>query len=163
MTSAKWWKSHKTVDDVTLAAFEDELCKIAGWRDLWERFTDIFRSHDSKVNRRVDYHFSPAAGVDKWDKFVRNVEDPDFVNKIVRHPDSDAKLIQHAQSMHDLSQGKTVAKIQSSRLPGRTYEIRKVPGGLACTCPDWRFKGSINPGYECKHIQAYKAGKERAD
>jgi hypothetical protein len=151
------------VDDVTFTAFRDELCKIAGWKDLWNKFTDFFRTQDARVNRRVDYHFSPQAGPDKWNKFIRNVEDPEFVNKIVRHPDADAKLIQHAKSMHDLTQGKTVGVIKSSRLPGKTYEIRKVPGGLACTCPDWRFKGSINPGYECKHIKAYQEGKKVAD
>lgn len=148
--------------DNTLTAFGDELCKIAGFGDLWGRFTDLFRSQDAKVDRRVDYHFSPKAGSDKWGKFVRNVEDPDFVNRITKHPDADAKLIQHAKSMHDLSQGKTVGKIQSSRLPGRSYEIKEVPGGLACTCPDWRFKGSIDPGYECKHIQAHQVGRLRA-
>jgi len=151
------------VDDVTLAAFEDELCKIAGFKDLWERFTDIFRSEDSKATRRVDYHFSPKAGSEKWNKFIRHVAEPKFLKGIAKHPDADDKLIQHAKSMHDLAKGNTVAKIQSSRLAGRSYEVRKIPGGLACTCPDWRFKGSVNKGYTCKHIKAHRAGKVKAD
>jgi hypothetical protein len=151
------------VDDVTLIAFEDELCKIAGFKDLWERFTDLFRSQEGKAERRVDYHFSPKAGTDKWSKFLRNVEDKRFVNKIQNHPDADEKLQLHTQSMFDLAKGKTVGKVQSSRLHGKSYEIRKVPNGLACTCPDWRFKGSINPGYECKHIKAHRSGKTKAD
>ena len=150
------------MDEVTLTAFGDELNKIAGVGNLWGKFTGVFRAHDAKIERRVDYHFSPKAGPDKWDKFTKNVEDPDFVSKVTEHPESDAKLVQHAKSLHDLSKGKTVGKIQSSRLPGRTYEVKSVPGGMACTCPDWRFKGSVNMGYECKHIQAHKAGQVKA-
>ena len=151
------------MDEVSLTAFQDELEKIAGLGDLWQSFLDVFRSQDKKVQRKVDYQFSPKAGPDKWGKLVKNVRDKKFVDALAKHPDSDEKLVQHAQSMHDLSRGRTVGKIRSSRLPGRSYEIRKIGGGLGCTCPDWRFKGSINPGYECKHVRAHKQGKVKAD
>ena len=41
-------------------------------------------------------------------------------------------------------------------------EIREIPEGLGCTCPDWRFNGSIKPGYKCKHVQAHQAGLVKA-
>jgi hypothetical protein len=102
--------------------------------------------------------------VDKWDKYLKHVGNPEFAKRVSSHPMADEKLKLHTESMHQLAKGGIVDKIQSSRLPGRTYEIRKISGGaLACTCPDWRFKGSVNPGYECKHIQAHKQGKIRAE
>ena len=159
------------MNDVSLTAFGDELEKIAGIRDWWNKLTDVFRSpkqvqdrlQNEKAKRRVDYHFSPKAGDDKWDKLIRNARDPKFVTQFTDHPESTDKDTLHVQRMGQLSRGKTLAKIQSSRLPGRSYEIRAVPGGFACTCPDWRFKGSTNQGYVCKHIQAYEAGKVRAN
>jgi hypothetical protein len=84
------------------------------------------------------------------------------VKALAQHKKADPKLIQHTQSMHALAKGKTVGKIQSSTLSGKTYEVRKIPAGFACQCNDWRYKGSVTPGYECKHIRAYKAGKLRA-
>jgi hypothetical protein len=152
------------VDQQTLSAFEDELEKIAFLGGLWQKFLDIFRSGDSKARRRSDYHFSDQAGSDKWNKFTQNVGDKKFVDYVKAHPDSDPTLALHAQSMHDLSKGEVQGKIMSSRLPGRSYEIRTLPGGsLGCTCADWRFKGSVNPGYECKHVRAHKQGGTKAD
>lgn len=151
------------MNEDTLKAFGDELSKIAGIGNLWNKFLDIFRTEDGRIQRRVDYHFSPKAGPDKWDKFVRNSGEQKFVDQVAKHPGSDDKLQTHAQSMHDLSKGTTVGKIWSSKLPGRSYEIKKLPEGFGCTCGDWRFKGSVNPGYECKHIVAYKAGKLKAE
>ena len=151
------------MDETSLTAFADELDKIAGVGDWWRRFTDVFRSRDEKNKRRVDYHFSPKAGPDKWKKLVRNAQDPAFAEQFARHPESTDKDTLHVQRMGELGRARTVAKIKSSRLPGRSYEIREVSGGLACTCPDWRFKGSIDPNYECKHIKAHRAGKVKAD
>lgn len=150
--------------DITYAAFADELEKIAGLRDLWQRFLDLFRGRESKAKRRSEYFFSPKAGKEKWTKFIRDVRDPAYLKRIKRHPGADETLKLHASSMHDLSRGRTVGKIKSSRLTGRTYEVKKLPGDkLGCTCGDWRFKGSVNPGYECKHIRAFRQGKLKAD
>ncbi len=157
------------MNDVSFSAFVDELAgiemaKTAGLRDLWQRFVDLFRVPDEKAKRRVEYHFSPKAGSDKWNKFAKNIRDPNFVERLSKHPDADSTLITHAKALHGLSRSPTVGKIKSSRLPGRTYEIRDLGGGnLGCTCNDWRFKGSLSPGYECKHIRAHKQGKAQAN
>jgi hypothetical protein len=144
-------------------AFTDELEKIAGFKDLWERFVDIFRSGDAKLKRKVNYHFSPKAGKDKWRKFAKNVRDPQFVQRVADHPESDPTLALHAKSMHELSRGAPVNTIKSSRLPGRSYEIRRTSTGrLACTCPDWRFKGTVT-GNDCKHIKAHQLGLSKAE
>ena len=151
-----------------LPSFADELEKDAFFGELWQKVVNIFGgdtppTRSPKVQQRIDYHFSPKAGPDKWDKLVRNARSPEFVQALEQHPDADPKLIQHARSMHDLSRGKTLGKIRSTRLVGRSYEIRKTPEGMACTCPDWRFVGSVTPGYECKHIEAFKGGRTEAD
>ena len=148
-------------------AFSDELTKIAFFGEMWQRFLDLFRRKEDvttrRVKRRVDYHFSPRAGGERWNKFVRNTSDKEFVNQVKKHPLSDEKLNLHAASMHDLTKGRVVAKIRSSRVPGKSYEVKKLPGGrLGCTCNDWRFKGSVNPLHDCKHIKAFRAGKSVA-
>jgi hypothetical protein len=147
-------KRHKgnNVNSSTFMAFRDELSKISSQTGNLNR----------RAKSRVDYHFSPKAGEDRWVKFLRNVQDPRFVEQLSKRPEADETLIQHAQGLHDLSVGKTVGKVYSSRLPGRSYEIKDIPKGLGCTCPDWRFNGSIKPGYECKHIRAHEAGKVKA-
>lgn len=134
------------------SAFADEFIKIS------------VVARERKVDRKVDYLFSSKAGPDKWDKFVKHVRSPVYAEKVVDRASSDPKLVRHTQSMHGLSRGKTLGKIKSSRLPGRTYEVKKMKDGrLGCSCPDWRFKGSVNPGHDCKHIKAFRAGKVRAD
>lgn len=139
----------------TILAFGDELRKIAGIFP-WGR--------EEKVKTRVNYHFSPKAGSDRWDKFLKNVSDPQFLKQFVRHPDADDDLVQHARSLHNLSKAKTVGKVYSSRLPGRSYEVRELQdGNYGCTCPDWRYVGTLQPGYECKHIRALKAGRVKAE
>jgi hypothetical protein len=115
---------------------------------------------DSREKRRVEYHFSPRAGNDRWDKFVRNARSQGFIDVLSKHPDADAKLVQHAQSMRDLSMGTPVGKVKSETKPSKTYEIRETPDGrLACTCNDWRYKASVDPGHECKHIAGFRQNK----
>lgn len=132
-------------------SFTDELVKIATV------------PRERKVERKVDYLFSPKAGPERWDKFIKHIRSPDYAEKVLDRT-TDPKLVRHTQSMHGLSRGKTLGKIKSSRLPGRTYEVKKMRDGrLGCTCPDWRFKGSVDPEHDCKHIKAFRAGKVRAD
>jgi hypothetical protein len=146
------------MSSICLKAFEDEMAKIAGLRELWQRFTEIFRPREERIQRRVDYFFSPNAGKDKWTKLVTQAHDSKFVEALVKNPMADEKLKLHVQSLHGLSRGKPVAKIRSATSPGKTYEIRQMPNGsLGCQCGDWKFKGSINPGYECRHIREYKS------
>lgn len=143
--------------EASLRAFGDELSKIAG---LGSWLSDAGR----KASLRVDYHFSPKAGPDRWIKFLKNVADPTYIQTLIGHPESDEKLVQHAQALHELSKGQTVGKVYSARLPGRSYEIKKLPdGSLGCTCPDWRYVGTVKLKYKCKHILAYEAGKVKAE
>lgn len=151
------------MDQVCLSAFEDEMSKIAGLRELWQKVTELFRPHDERVKRKVDYFFSPKTGNERWNKLPNQVRDQKFVDAIVQNPLADDKLRMHVQSMHDLAHGRPVAKIYSASTPGKTYEVRKMPdGALGCQCGDWRYKGSVAPGYECKHIKAHREGKRRA-
>jgi hypothetical protein len=149
----------------TADAFADELAKMAGLSSwLYGLLQKTFSKppEKEKAERRVAYFFSPKAGPERWRKFGQQVRDPGFVEALTSHPEADKKMIMHANAMHRLSRGDPVGKVLSSRLPGRSYEIKKVPDGLACTCPDWKYKGSVAVGYECKHIKAHKAGEARA-
>jgi len=134
----------------------DELEKMAGLRDLWGRVTDLFRSPEAAQKRRVASH------VDKpdWNRFVGFSKSKDFVKTLERSGKADKKTVQHAKSMHDLQHAPIVGKVVSKSDSAKKYEVRQLPGGkLGCTCGDWRYKGSVNPGYECKHIKTLKAGK----
>lgn len=148
---------------VSLGAFADEMEKIAFFGELWRKVVNLVRPSDeaekAKVKNKVDYLFSPKAGPDKWTKFNNRVKSPEYLKQVSEHPDADPQLVQHAKSMHDLANGQVLGKIESETLGGRTYEVRKTESGMACTCPDWRYKGSVTPGYECKHVRAFKSGK----
>ena len=91
---------------------------------------------------------------DRWDSFADKTKDPSFVKAVQNDPRSDDKLKLHAERLNQLHSGKNVALIQGSR--GKTYQVSKLPtGDYGCTCNDWRYKGSVNPGYRCKHIKEY--------
>lgn len=151
------------MDQAVLAAFEDEMSKIAGFKDLWQSVLDLFRPADARVQRKVGYFFSPKAGKDKWDKLLAGARDKKFVDGIVSSPFADDRLIEHVKSLHDLARGKPVAKIQSDTAPGKSYEVRELGNGqYGCQCGDWRYKGSVRSGYQCKHIRAHLEGKSRA-
>jgi hypothetical protein len=150
------------MNDTCLNALADELEKIGFMEGLWKGITSLFQSDTDKAKSRVDYFFSPKAGPDKWDKFAKNVKSKEFVAQLAQNPNADPTLVQHAEAMHDLENGKTVGKILSSRLPGKSYEIKETGRGLACTCPDWKFVGSLRPGYKCKHVTAHEQGLAKA-
>lgn len=147
------------MNEITLHAFSDELEKISGLKDVFRGIADIFRGEKAKSTRRVEYHFSPKAGKEKWDKFAKHVTSKPFLDMLKKHPEADKKLILHAESLHNLAKGKTLGKVTSSVGKGKRYEIVQLPGRLGCTCNDWKFKGSVTPGYDCKHIKAFKEGK----
>lgn len=144
------------------SSFQDELTKIAGFSDWWNRFTDLFRSEDSKAKRQVDFHFSPGGGQEKWNKFVKRSANPSFISELRSHKLSDPKTMMHAESMRDLQSSPAAGKIESSTRPGLTFEIKNLGYRLGCSCEDWRYRASVNPGYDCKHIQAHKLGKTKA-
>jgi len=150
------------MEGISIEAFADELEKTAFFKDLWRRFvTGIFGTDKEKQKKRVDYFYSPRAGPDKWTKFDNNIKSPEYLAQVTTHKKADPKFVQFAHSMHSLANAQTVGKVQSERLPGKTYEVRKTPSGFGCTCPDWKYVGSTKPGYECKHIRAHKMGKAK--
>lgn len=148
------------MDPVSLSAFEDEMSKIAGFKDLLQKVLDLFRKPEDRASRKADYFFSPKAGDDRWTKLPNQARSQSFVDAIAAHPSADEKLKAHVQGLHDLGHGKPVAKIKSTKSMGKTYEIRRLPGGgLGCQCGDWKFRGTVIPGYECKHIKEYRSSR----
>ena len=91
---------------------------------------------------------------EKWDSFADKTKDESFVRAVKNDPRSDSKLKMHTERMHEMHKAKPVAQIRGSK--GKTYTVTKIGNGdFACTCNDWRYKGSVTPGYKCKHIREY--------
>jgi hypothetical protein len=144
--------------DAQIQGFVDELNKAAGLRDAWRNLVDYFRP-ETRKQRAEAKKFVSSSDPDKWDGFLARVRNPQFVKQLQR-TGADQKLVQHAKSMHSLTVGKVVGNIEGSS--GKVYDVKRLPGGgVGCTCRDWRFRGSINPGYECKHVRAHKAGMKK--
>lgn len=146
------------MDVLAFQIFGSELCKEAGLPKLWNRFA---KHQESRAEQRANTLFSPKLDLEtKWKNLPKNVQSKAFVQAVQEHPKADDKLKLHVQSMHDMTTGKTIGKVESSS--GKKYEIKDLGGGgVGCTCNDWRFRGSVNPGYECKHIQAHNMGKTK--
>lgn len=142
------------------SAFGEELAKVAGLGDTWERFKDIFRPEARRAKKDVARHFM-SEDPKKWDAFVQNAANsPEFIKQLKRSKQSDDKLVLHAASMHQLANSSVSGEVESQGNPGQKYQVKKLPGGqFGCTCNDWRYKGSVQPGYECKHVRAYKQGR----
>lgn len=136
----------------TLCSFFDELLKIAA-----EKPDGV----SPRAWRSVEYHFSEKAGPERWNKLVHRASNPMFVSALLKHPSTDPTLAKHIEGLHALAKGQPVAKIRSFTSAGKSYEVRKTVNGHGCTCPDWRFRGSVDPAYECKHIRAAKSGQAR--
>jgi hypothetical protein len=144
------------MDEALLQAFEDELAKIA-------ESSDIMRAERAKARRRANYLFSERAGKGKWSTVPRNAASEPYVEAIEGNDAADSKLRMHVRSLFNLSRGQPVGKVESSSGKGKTYEVRELPnGGYGCTCNDWRYRGTVTPGYECKHIRAHKQGQIKA-
>ena len=139
--------------DSTIAAFVSELQKIAE-----------AKSYDERLTR----HFAQFPFEDRWDRFIRNVRHKGFLEALKQNPKADEKLIQHAQSMHDLHHADTISTVPSQTTAGKTYDLRDLfPASkgrrYGCTCNDWRYRGSVDPvGHECKHIKAFRRGEVKA-
>lgn len=144
-------------------AFGKELCKEAGLGDLWNKFTDMFRGRKAKAQQKADFLLAPNINQElRWKNLPRNAGSLEFVEAINKHKDADQKLRSHVQSMHELTKGKTIGKVESSGGGGKSYEIKLLPSkNYGCTCNDWRYKGTTNPGYKCKHILKFEAGQSK--
>lgn len=135
------------------------LVKEAVFRRLWRAVEETFKPELKRERLRAE-GFLESDDPGKWDQFPTLTKNPGFVRQLAKADGSDKKLVQHAKAMYGLQHGKTVANVEGTT--GKIYDVRKAPSGkLACTCNDWRFRGSVSPGYECKHIQAYKQGKTK--
>ena len=111
--------------------------------------------------QRVDAHFS--AEKPDWDAFVQNARRKSFMRAVLADPRADATLRRHVEQMHQLHAGKRVKTVPGAS--GEKYQVVKKPqGGLACTCPDWRYRRSVMFGADqkCKHIHAYEASQEKS-
>ena len=139
-------------------ALDGELVKTALLGQLWDRLKDLFRPEARKAKKDVAEHYESERP--NWDLFIaRAANSQDFIKQLKRSKKAPDKDLLHAVSMAALDKGPTLGEIESESNPGVKYQIRKIPGDtFACTCNDWRFKGSVNPGYECKHIRAHRKG-----
>lgn len=155
--------NHSSMRPETYTAFTDEMEKIAGISSMWNKFLDLFRSDQTKDQNKVKAHLSADPSSGKWDRFEQNAGSKGFINALERNPSVDPDLKAHAKGLFDLNNGRTVAKIKSSGGLGKVYEVKKLRGGnYGCTCGDWKYRGASNPGYACKHIKAFKKGRDSA-
>jgi len=150
------------MDDAVLRAVLVELSKEAGIAELWNNLREVLPSvRQAKAD--VHAHFK-SEDPDRWDKLIDQAsKSPEIIRQLKRHPNADPKLVQHTLTMADLRKAKPLGKVHSTHDSGSEYEVRKLPGGrLGCTCRDWRFRGSTNADYKCKHIKAYEAGHTKS-
>jgi hypothetical protein len=105
-----------------------------------------------KALKKGDQLFAPDND-QRWEGFLEDAGRKSFVRALQNDPRADDKLKRHVDQMNRLKTGRVVGTVMGSG--GRAYNIvRKRGGGLACTCPDWRYKKSTAVGkQECKHIK----------
>lgn len=107
---------------------------------------------------QVDRHHGDPSK-NKWDTFLQSAQRKSFVKALQKDPRTDEKLMRHVDQMNRLSLGKPVGTV------GQYTIVRKRGGGLACSCPDWRYKRSVAPDgqQDCKHIREFKAMNKTAE
>ena len=121
-------------------------------------FTKAFYGKKMKDHQKSIDSLHKEESKSKWDNFADRTKDPSFVKAVKNDPRSNDKLKMHAESLNKLYNGKVVGSVRGSK--NRTYNIINLGNGrYGCTCGDWKYKGSVNPGYECKHITTYKRNK----
>lgn len=117
-------------------------------------FTKSFYGKEMKKHQNTIDNLHSKESKKHWDEFSDKAKDKDFVKAVNNDPRSDDKLKMHVKRLNEMHEGKPTAQISGSR--GKTYSITKMPSGdFGCTCNDWRYKGSVNPGYKCKHIKEF--------
>lgn len=122
-------------------------------------FTKAFYGKNMKKHQTAIDSLHKEESKQKWDDFADRAKDKDFVKAVKNDPRSDDKLKLHTERLHQLHTSKPVASITGNK--GKTYSVTKLPtGDYACSCNDWRYKGSVTPGYRCKHIREYVARKQ---
>ena len=122
-------------------------------------FGDYFSAEGRKQMQEAK-EFVSSSNKGKWDELPEKLKNPAFVRQVRASWGTDNKLKTHVKSLSDLNKSKSVTKITGSK--GTEYTIKSLGNGAyGCTCKDWKYKGSVNPGYECKHIKAFKEGKTK--
>lgn len=108
---------------------------------------------------RADAHFTAQSP--NWDEFVQHAKRKSFVKAVGADPRADATLRRHVEQMHQLHAGKRIKTVTGDT--GKYQVVKKPQGGLACTCPDWRYRRSVSFGEDqkCKHIRAHEAAQEK--
>lgn len=125
-------------------------------------FTKAFYGKQMKEHQKSIDSLHKEESKSKWDNFADKTKDPSFVKAVKNDPRSDAKLIMHAERMGELHRGKAVATIRGTK--GKSYTVTTLPSGdYGCTCNDWRYKGSVTPGYKCKHIKEHIVRSKRGN
>ena len=117
-------------------------------------FTKAFYGKNMKEHQKNIDSLHKEESKEKWDSFADKTKDKSFVQAVQNDPRSDDKLKMHAERLNQLHNGKPVSTVTGSR--GKSYTVILLPSGdFGCTCNDWRYKGSVNPGYQCKHIREH--------
>ena len=123
-------------------------------RRLGHFFTKTFYGKKMKGYQKDLDSLHEEESKEKWDNFADKAKDKSFVQAVKNDPRSNEKLKTHVESLNKLHNGKQVASISGSK--GKSYQVIKMSdGNYGCSCNDWRYKGSVNPGYKCKHIKEY--------
>jgi hypothetical protein len=123
-------------------------------------FTKTFYGKNMKKHQKTIDSLHSTEGKESWDNFANKTKDSSFVEAVKKDPRSGEKLKMHVDRLNQMHSGKEVANISGSG--GKSYTVSVLPtGDYGCSCNDWRYKGSVNPGYACKHIKEYKMRKKR--
>lgn len=122
--------------------------------------TKAFYGANMKKHQGTIDNLHAEESKEKWNSFANSTKDPDFVKAVKNDPRSDDKLKLHAERLNQMHNSPQVANITGTG--GKTYTVTKLPNGdYGCTCNDWRYKGSVNPGYKCKHIKEFIARSKK--
>lgn len=121
-------------------------------------FTKTFYSKNMKDHQKAIDNLHNEESKSNWDSFADKTKDTSFVKAVKNDPRSNEKLKMHADSLNKLHNGKVVGSVEGTK--SKSYSIINLGDGrYGCTCNDWRYKGSVNPGYKCKHIITYLRNK----
>jgi hypothetical protein len=128
---------------IDIQSFSDECTKIA--------------SSTMKALLKAElFHDDPAKD---WNQFEKDLKSKPFQKAMLLHDGTkaDSKLVKYVKSYGGYLTSKDRIAGVPSRTSGKTYPLKKLPGGrLGCGCKDWQYVHSVK-GSDCDHIKAFKA------
>src|SRR3990172_7932975 len=139
------------------AAFQERLGRLS---KFGSKPSEQFLSKEKRqALGRTDMFFRQEDPGKRWRQFDDDLARKSFAQAVVKDPRADEKLRRHADQMNRLKTRKPPATGVGGP---QDHVVRKRGGGLACTCPDWRFRRSVASAGEqdCKHLRAFKAEKK---